>query len=144
MLVDIIQKLFVPLGRCGGRNSRLLNLRNGEDSGNQLLHQGIADHVIKSFPLKTGSPDPLKRFHHLELIHEDRVCKTIIVGDTAQQIIRKKRHIEGRARSGKNRMDGLSPQINALSFPQCIGLLIEGNLRFSALANGDLVIKVSV
>ena len=41
-------------------------------------------------------------------------------------------------------MNGLSPQVNALSFPQCIGLLIEGNQRLSALAYCDLVIKMPV
>ena len=81
----------------------------------------------------------LKCFKHTEVVREDRICKTIIVGDTAKEVIRKKRHIEGCTGSGKNRMNGLSPEINALSFLQRKCLQIQRNQRFPVLTYGNLV-----
>jgi hypothetical protein len=64
---------------------------------------------------------------HAEVIRKDRIYKTIIVGDTAKEIVRKERYIEGRAGCGKYGMNGLPPEINTLSFPQCKSLQIQGN-----------------
>ena len=41
-------------------------------------------------------------------------------------------------------MNGLSAQKNTLAWLQHEGLLIQGNMRFSALTDGDLVVEVPV